>query len=88
MAHKLMYGMTAEQIIKAAPDWATHVSAGGFEGSSFLLYESAEFFQSYCDMGLGGLVKQLHGNGGIVDVALPLNELHQLKELPDEWQER
>ena len=81
---KLMYGMTAEQIIRAAPEWATHVSVGGFEGSTFLLYESNEFFQSYCDMGRGGLVKQIPDGGGIVEVALPLNELSQLKELPNE----
>ena len=83
MAVKLLYGMTAEQLIKAAPDWATHVSAGGFEGSSFLLYECDEFFQSYCDMGRGGKVKQLTPNS-IVPTALALNELSQLKELPNE----
>ena len=86
MAVKLMYGMTAAQIIKAAPDWATHVSCGGFEGSSFLLYESNEFFQSYCDMGRGGKVPQLTLNS-IVPVALALNELSQLKELPNECKE-
>ena len=75
--------MTAEQIIKAAPDWATHVSCGGFEGSTFLLYESEEFFQSYCDMGRGAKVPQLKGLS-IVEIALPLNELLQLKELPNE----
>lgn len=83
MAVKLLYGMTAEQLIKAAPKWATHVSVGGFAGSSFLLYESEEFFQSYCDGGRGGKVKQREP-GSMEPIALALNEILQLKELPNE----
>lgn len=83
MAVKLLYGMTAEQLIKAAPDWATHVSCGRYQGVPSLLYESAGFFQAYNDAGRGGVIEQPHGQG-VVSTALALNELSQLKELPNE----
>lgn len=86
MAVKLMYGMTAAQIIEKAPDWATHVSCGHYRGVPSLLYESAGFFQAYNDLGRGGVVEQPHGQG-IVPTALALNKLLQLKELPDESKE-